>query len=139
MGEVRIESNLPKVKAELAERIPAILEGIGLQAEGNAINEITKLKAVDTGRLRNSITFATSERQGTPNTQGGAQALPEDYKPRQTPEDGAVYIGTNVEYAQYIELGTSRMNPRPFLKNAIANHTNEYKDIVLKGLKEGGQ
>ena len=139
MGEVRIESNLPKVKAELAERIPAILEAVGLQAEGNAIDEITKLKAVDTGRLRNSITFATSERQGTPNTQGGAQAIPEDYKPRQTPEDGAVYIGTNVEYAQYIELGTSRMNPRPFLKNAIANHTNEYKDIVLKGLKEGGQ
>lgn len=139
MGEVTIKSNLSKVKAELADRIPTILEAIGLQAEGNAIAEITKMKAVDTGRLRNSITFATENRQGTPNTQGGASAVPEDYKPRSTPEHGAVYIGTNVEYAQYIELGARSMAPRPFLKNAIANHQEEYKNIVLMGLKEGGQ
>lgn len=139
MGEVTVKSNLPKVKAELAERIPVILEAVGLQAEGNAIDEITKMKAVDTGRLRNSITFATSKTQGTPNTQGGSEANPEDYKPRATPEEGSVYIGTNVEYASYIELGARSMAPRPFLKNAIQNHQEEYKNIVLMGLKEGGQ
>ena len=139
MSEVRIESNLPKVKAELAERIPAILEAIGSQAEGNAITEITNMEAVDTGRLRNSITFATKDAQGVPNTQPKMHANPEDYKPRSTPEQGAVYIGTNVEYASYIELGTSRMPSRPFLKNAIEKYQHEYKDIALAGLKEGGQ
>lgn len=134
MSEVIVKSNLPKVKAEFADRIPTILEGIGLKAEGYAIDEITRMKAVDTGRLRNSITFATENRQGTPNTQGGAQASPEDYTPRMSPESGSVYIGTNVEYAPYIELGTYKMPARPFLRGAIANHQEEYKDLVKKGL-----
>lgn len=135
MSELIVKSNLGEVKAELANRIPVILNAVGLQAEGNAIEEITKMKAVDTGRLRNSITFATSEMQGNPNTKEGAKADPADYEPRMTPEKDSVYIGTNVEYAPYIELGARSMAPRPFLKNAIVNHRDEYERIIKDGLK----
>lgn len=135
MSEVVIESHLGEVKAELKNRIGTIMEAVGLQAEGNAIKEITNMEAVDTGRLRNSITFATTNRQGSPNSQPGEQAKPEDYKQNGTAEEGSMYIGTNVEYASYIELGARGMKPRPFLKNAITNYTQEYKRIMEDGLK----
>ena len=121
MGEVVVKSNLPQVKAELANRISAILEALGVEAEGNAVTEVNKLvydtppsdSYIRTGRLKNSITHAVL--------------------------DNSAYIGTNLEYAPYVELGTSRMNPRPFLKNGIINYQDDYKRIVELGLKEGGQ
>lgn len=103
------QDNSHLVKAELERRIPIILEAVGEQAEGNAVTEITKMKAVDTGRLRGSISHAVSG------------------------ED--VYIGTNVEYAPYVELGTYRMPPRPFLKNAVSGYRAEYEQIIKDGLK----
>lgn len=60
---------------------------------------------VDTGRLRNSITH-------------------EQYS-----EDTEV-IGTNVEYAPYVELGTSKMSAKPFLRPAAENHVAEYQAVI---------
>ena len=82
---------------------------IGMTAEGHAKKEITRQKAVDTGRLRNSITFVT--------------------------EEDAVYIGTNVEYAPYVELGTVKMSPRPYLKPAATDHKAEY-DALMRDAME---
>ena len=107
--EIRIEDNSDVVLEELASRLPAVLEAIGIQAEGNAVDEITKMKAVDTGRLRGSISHATDEE--------------------------AAYIGTNVEYAPYVELGTHKMPARPFLRNAVSNYADEYKKLLEDGLK----
>lgn len=135
VSEVIINSNLGEVKKELKDRVSIILEALGLEAQGNAIDEITSMKAVDTGRLRNSITWVTATGQGNPNQQGGEPAKPEDYKPNGTPEEGKVYIGTNVEYGPYIELGTHKMAARPFLKNAIINHQEQYKQKVKDGLR----
>lgn len=112
-----IVNNTNKVKSELANRIPIILEAIGIEAEGNAIDEINELiydtpespNYIRTGRLKNSITHAV--------------------------EENAVYIGTNVDYAPYVELGTSKMKPRPFLKNAAIKYEDDYKKIVEEGLK----
>lgn len=107
--KVTFTSNADEVKQELANRIPVILEAIGLQAEGNAVDEITSLGAVDTGRLRGSISHAT--------------------------DDSNAYIGTNVEYAPYVELGTHKMAARPFLRNAMTNYIDEYKNLLEQGLK----
>lgn len=109
MSELIITDNTGIAKEELERRIPVILEALGIQAEGNAVDEITRMKAVDTGRLRGSISHAV--------------------------DDHDVYIGTNVEYAPYVELGTYKMAPRPFLKNAVTNYVSEYKGIIEDGLK----
>lgn len=109
MSDLIIKNNSDLVKEELSQRIPVILEAVGLQAEGNAVKEITDMKAVDTGRLRGSISHAH--------------------------DDDSVYIGTNVEYAPYVELGTYRMEPRPFLRRAIDSYRDEYKGIIEQGLK----
>ena len=139
MSDVKIENNAPEVIAELNRRLPIITEAVGLEAEGNAIKEITDMKAVDTGRLRNSITFATTEKQGAANTQPaqkpGGKAEPADYEMHATPEAGATYIGTNVEYAPFIEKGRKGMKGRPFLQNAVANYKERYVEIMKDGLK----
>lgn len=109
MSEVIIESHIGEVKEELAHRIPTILEALAIEAEGNAVTEITELGAVDTGRLRGSITHATDQ--------------------------DSAYIGTDVEYAQYVELGTYKMAARPFLRNAITKYTDDYKRIIQSGLE----
>lgn len=58
----------------------------------------TRLCPVDTGRLRASIDYSV-ERDG----------------------DGLVgIVGTNVEYAPFVELGTYRTRAQPFLRPALA-------------------
>lgn len=107
--DVKLDDNSKEILAEMKARIPTILEGIAIQAEGNAVDEITRLGAVDTGRLRGSISHAHDE--------------------------DSAYIGTNVEYAPYVELGTYRMAARPFLRNAVSNYADEYKKLLEDGLK----
>lgn len=111
-----------------AERATArALEIIGGKAETYAKG----LCPVDTGRLRNSITHTT---------QGGNVAV----------------IGSNVTYAPYVELGTGRnyspppewiennaprghgtsggQKPQPYLRPAILEHKDEYKEIWKREL-----
>ncbi len=90
------------------DAIERALEVIGLKAEGYA----KILCPVDTGRLRNSIT----------HTRGGKETE---------------IIGTNVEYAPYVEFGTQRTKAQPFLKPAAQNHGDEYRAIVENELKRG--
>lgn len=107
--KVEVIDHVSEIKANLNARIPIILEALGIEAEGNAVDEITKLGAVDTGRLKGSITHGHDEE--------------------------SAYIGTNVEYAPYVEFGTTKMSPRPFLRNAVANYSDDYKRIIEEGLK----
>lgn len=93
------------LSAEQAARNKA-LEIIGGKAEIYA----KKLCPVDTGRLRNSITH-------------------------QQYDEYTEVIGSNVEYAPYVCLGTHKMAPRPFLRPAAENHSEEYKAIIEKCMK----
>ena len=108
---VNVQDNSKMFLNALPDQIAIALEAVGLAAEAHAVDNITEMHAVDTGRLRGSISHAR--------------------------DDKAVYIGTNVEYAQYVELGTSKMAARPFLRNAAANHSDEYKQLVETALKGG--
>lgn len=107
-------SGLVEVRADNREAIAnaidralvAALEEIGLVAEGYA----KRACPVDTGRLRNSITHIVDE--GTRH----------------------VIIGTNVEYAPYVELGTRHQEKQPFLKPAANDHYSTYKGIFRKHL-----
>ena len=106
--EVHITVNTDTFLAALREQKEAALEAIGLQAEGYA-----KAKCpVDTGNLRNSISHAAS--------------------------GDSAYIGTNVEYAPYVEFGTRKMAAQPYLKPAAEGHAAEYKAIAETYLKGGG-
>ena len=113
MGFKIIENNKKKVMAESDEAIERALSIVGMQVENYARNNAP----VDTGRLKNSITSTTD-----------ANKL-------------SVTIGTNVDYAPYQELGTSKMKAcnggRGFLRPAVNDHYPEYKKIFEEELRNG--
>ena len=76
--EVTVTDNSEKVIQAINDGILRALERIGEQAEGYAIDLIKP----DTGALRESITHIVDA------------------------ENTTVYIGTNMEYGPYVELGT---------------------------------
>lgn len=132
---VEIQDNSKEVSAEIKAALLRGLEKCGLVAEGYA----KKLCPVDTGNLRNSITHVVDE------------------------QEPAAIIGTDSEYGAYVELGTGiyaeggggRPTPwvyqdakgnwhytrgnkaHPFLKPALADHTQTYKNIFEDELKNG--
>ncbi len=88
------------------------LEFIGTEGEGFAKEQCP----VDTGRLRASITHATVR------------------------EELAAYIGTNVEYAPYVEYRDVKHESgnAHFLRNAAADHSDRYRELMLMALKGNG-
>ena len=50
-------------------------------------------------------------------------------------EEAAELVGSNVEYAPYVELGTYKMNAKPYLRPAVEDHQSEYHDIVERIMK----
>ena len=110
--DIDIVDNSGKVKAELEEKIPRILEALGIFVEGEAKDELENdPRRIDTGNLRNSITHAVDEKEP------------------------AVYIGTNVDYGIYVHEGTVRMAPNRFLKNAIERNEDQIKEYIENNLK----
>ena len=91
--------NTEEAKALMREAVQNGLKAVGFQAEDYA----KLLCPVDTGRLRDSITH--------------------------TNDEDSAYIGTNVEYAAYVEYGTSKTVAQPFLEPAATQHSEEYKAI----------
>ena len=140
MSEVIIKSHLGEIQEAFNQRAPIIMDAVGLEAEGNAISNVKNMKAVDTGRLKNSITHGVSGKPFSKLTysddQDNTYAGPSESAPGSDSQNTlSVYIGTNVEYAPYVELGTYKMASRPFLRNAINDHLNDYKKIIEDGLK----
>ena len=101
------KDNTKEVLSALEKAKRRGLEAIGSVAEGHA----KKITPVDTGRLRNSISHAT--------------------------DDDAAYIGTNVEYAPYVELGARGRDGKHMLQRAATEHTSEYKKLMEDSLKNG--
>lgn len=135
LGGVTFNDYSPQVLAEMHDAVLRALERIGEQAEGYAKD----LAPVDTGQLRNSISYAVDD---------GEQAA---------------YIGSALEYAAYVELGTgiyaeggggrptpwvyqdakgnwhwTRGNPaQPFLAPAVKDHQKTYRNIIEDEMKNG--
>lgn len=136
MLKITIRNNSDKLLHELENKKAAILEAIGIQAEANAALNLNRAERIDTGRLINSITHTVA--------------------------GDTVYIGTNIEYGVWNEVGTGiyaddgqgrkspwayqdskgqwhntkGLKPVHFLKNAVSEHIDEYKQIaesILKG------
>jgi HK97 gp10 family phage protein len=122
--------NSEEVLSALHEAAERALEKCGLTAEGYA----KKATPVDTGNLRNSIS-------------------------RKVQKD-TMFVGTNVEYAPYVEFGTGKYYPggrpdpwvykdekgnwhrtsgvkaKPFIKPSVADHKQQYFDIIEQELKK---
>lgn len=137
-----IQNNTKEILDGLDSAVERILTMIGIKAEKYAkarcpvgTPESTGKKGYRGGTLRNSITF---------NVEGDK-------------DGGTVVIGSNVEYAPYVELGTGPyfeappeweqfdspkgsgigggyVHARPYLRPAIEDHLDEYTNIIKKEL-----
>ena len=133
----KIESHADEVIAAARAARARALEKVGLTAEKHAKKNLTDFPRLDTGRLRNSVSHVSGE--------------------------SAVYIGTNVDYAIYVEVGTGiyasdgrgrkmpwlymddegnyhvtrGMEASHFLKNAAEGHKDEYRQIIKSEFKGG--
>lgn len=137
------KDNTKEILEELDDAVEKVLTMIGIKAEKYAkalcpvgTVESTGKKGYRGGTLRNSITFEV-----------------------ETEEDGGtIAIGSNVEYAPYVELGTGPyftvppdwetfestqgsgsgsgyVHARPYLRPAIEDHLKEYANIIENELK----
>lgn len=132
--------NTDEILEGLDDAITKALTIIGIKAEKFAkalcpvgTPKSTGKKGYRGGTLRNSITFDVD------------------------PEEHVLAVGSNVEYAPYVELGTGPnfkappdweqfdtppasgvghgyVKPRPFLRPAIEDHMNTYGNIIKKTL-----
>lgn len=136
---VKFTDNSGAVLSELERAKKKILETIGQKAEGYAkklcpvgTSESTGIQDYRGGTLRNSITHRV--------------------------EGEVLKLGSNVEYAPYVELGTgphftpppewekfttergsgvgrAYVKPRPYIRPAIEDHRDEYKSIAERELQ----
>lgn len=139
--EIKLSDNADEILKELQKNKEAALEAVGQQAESNTKNIITALGLYDTGRLRNSITHTTINKRGrTINYKvEKGKVLVDKEIDVQADENDKVIIGSAVFYAPHLEYGTKKgIKPKHFLRDAIANHQNEYKEIIEKYLKGNG-
>lgn len=149
--EIKITDNSGEILRQFEQSLQIALEAVGTQAESHAKQvisdslvygntDLTKYgekdnSRVDTGRLRNSVAHTVVKHDA--------------------------YIGSNLEYAPYHELGTGiyasqaggrqtpwvyydrkgkahktrGLYPIHFLKKAASEHSEEYKAIIEKILK----
>ena len=131
--EFEITSHAAEVLSALQSACNRALERCGMQMEGYAQD----LCPVDTGALRNSITHKVVD------------------------GEKAVYVGTNQEYAPYVELGTGKytaggrptpwvyqdaqgdwhrtsgQKAQPYIKPSVADHIGTYRNIIKDELKNG--
>ena len=112
------------------------LTAIGATAETHTKDNIKADGLVDTGRLRNSITYATGDYLGIGTYTDKKKKKYTDAKARNTPKDDEVAIGTNVEYAAYTELGTEKITAHHYLKRAVTEHKDEYKKLTVQAIKK---
>lgn len=107
---VDVDSNIGEVTAEVESKVEAWLEAIGSDAITTTQNIIQQIPLVKTGTLRNSISMEVDM------------------------NEYAVYIGTNVYYAEWQEVGTSKMEGKHFLQAGASIHSEEYKSLLQSAL-----
>lgn len=106
------DSNIDLVKNATDEQLEQAFIAIASSAEAYALVEVDKLvyqtpespNYTRTYRLRDNITSASDGRSAV--------------------------VGTDVEYAPYVEYGSRGMHARPFLRNAVENHVDYYQKVL---------
>ena len=118
MAKVDFTDNSKEFIDELKSKAQAALEPCGLMAEGYAKMNLQKPKAHSDGTSRPNVQSATLVNSISHAVDGES-----------------AYIGTNVEYAPYVEMGTSKSRPYPYLQPAVQDHESEYQAIFIQHLQ----
>lgn len=135
MATSGVTDNTSAIKNAKDQALARAAEIIGGMAESYAKQYLTEQHAVDTGLLRNSITHGVNGGHTSISTYkadvgDGSGTYDGDLPTGGAKKGTVVIVGTNVEYAPHIELGTVKMAARPYLHPAIEDHLDEYKEVI---------
>ena len=130
---VKIDDNSAKFLEDFERKLLVGLEAIGIEAEGNAKEDANM--PVDTGRARNSITWATKAKEGEGFSYSDDKGNNFNDQIGTGANEHSVYIGSNVEYFPYIEEGSRTISARHVLRNAIVKHKDEYLEMLRDAFK----
>lgn len=130
---VKIDDNSAKFLEDFERKLLIGLEAIGIEAEGNAKEDANM--PVDTGRARNSITWATKAKEGEGFSYSDDKENNFNDQIGTGADEHSVYIGSNVEYFPYIEEGSRTISARHVLRNAIVKHKDEYLEMLRDAFK----
>lgn len=152
---VEVKDNSKQVLNDTDVAVESALEIIGGLLERYAKQNCP----VDTGLLRNSITYALDgqkphigsfratygenknakgQRYSANSKKAGSVKLGyyDGEMPAAPKGQRYVVVGSNVKYAPYIELGARGRKPHHMLKRAVNDHINEYRKIMENELKK---
>lgn len=141
--EIKVEKDLrEQLLKATEEQIALVLEACGSEVERNASDYCP----VDTGFLRNSITYAldgeapkkTSYSAMNPDKSGKIKTGSySGVAPKESNGKRSVIIGSNLPYARRIEFDSwSQKAKDGFLRIAITRHLDEYKNLISNILKQ---
>lgn len=141
--EIKVEKDLrEQLLKATEEQIALALEACGSEVERNASDYCP----VDTGFLRNSITYAldgeapqkTSYSAENPDKSGKIKTGSySGVAPKESNGKRSVIIGSNLPYARRIEFDSwSQKAKDGFLRIAITRHLDEYKNLISNILKQ---
>ncbi len=139
MAEIRWYGD--KVKKKMDDAISMALEATGLLVHGQAVNlcpvgQYPKGSGKVGGNLRNSLSYSINGKVKGMNGSPGQRAAPgSGVRPNR--DKYSVIIGTSVEYAPYVELGTSRMKAQPYLTPALELNKNNIRKIFADAIRRG--
>ena len=141
--EIKVEKDLrEQLLKATEEQIALALEACGSEVERNASDYCP----VDTGFLRNSITYALdgeapkkttykaddADKSGKIKTGSYSGVAPKENNGKRS-----VIIGSNLPYARRIEFDSwSQKAKDGFLRIAITRHLDEYKNLISNILKQ---
>ncbi len=137
VADVSIQTNKKEYLAALEDVAEKVLTMWGMTAVDSAVERAP----FDTGLLRNSITFAvagespnkTDYKSDNGDISGSySGSAPED----KGGEKRTVYIGSNVEYAMAQETGDFRDGSHAFLRPAIDENRDYFREILEGELKK---
>ncbi len=110
-GSFRVDADMTDLTEEITDGIKAAIERALIRIGDEVVSYAGDLIHNVTGNLRRSLTKYV--------------------------EGNAVYIGTNCEYGGYVEEGTSKSKPHPYLRPAAEGHMGEWKQILEDELENG--
>jgi HK97 gp10 family phage protein len=106
-----MKAKLSLLRASLPDAEEAKMKRIVLQIERDA----KSIVPVDTGNLRASI-----ESRVIRNNDGGITGV----------------VGTNTDYAAFVEFGTSKMGAQPYLRPAVEQNRETVRELLGEGFTD---
>ncbi len=128
-----------KAIKSVEEAVSLALEAAGLLVHGQAVNlapvgQYPKGSGKVGGNLRNSLSYSVEGEVKGMNSSPGQKAAPGSGV-KTNNDKNSVVIGTNVEYAPFVELGTSKQAAQPYLNPALEANKGNIKKIFADAIR----